>query len=43
MANMVKRQLSVKEDFVDAQSLKTDTLALLLDSVDILVDHLPAS
>ena len=44
---MVKRQLAeigVSQDtVVDAQSLKSETLALLIDSVDMLVQYLPAS
>ena len=47
MANMVKRQLSEigvnTDNVVDAQSLQSESLALLVDSVDILVQSLPAT
>jgi len=39
MANMVKRQLEVviKNNLIDAKSMKPDSLALLINSVDLLV------
>ena len=45
MANMVKRQLEVvnKDKLIDAKSLKADSLTLLISSVDLLVQKLPAS
>ena len=45
MANIVKRQLEVvsKNNLIDAKSMKADSLTLLINSVELLVQKLPAS